>query len=267
MKRVLVLAAFLGTFGLTPVFAQEMGDEETPEKEAEKPEEEAKPERPARPARGDRRAYSAMGRVLREKDTNRDNKLSTDEFGDAEVFKTLDTDEDGFLTVQEMVADADAVTEAIDKQARAVIDEEFTILDRDDDGKLNKDELGADFANLLETSDKNEDKLIDRDEWAEGRKPVQEEIRDNQRRGIMERVDTDGDGKISKEEAPDRLKENFDALDKNGDGFLTEDELNFRRGNRGNRNRNRMPPEEEKPDGEMPKEEKPKDDVEKEGEF
>ena len=37
--------------------------------------------------------------------------------------------------------------------------------------------------------------------------------------GFM-RMDTDGDGKISREEAPDRLRERFDEMDKNGDGFL-----------------------------------------------
>lgn len=273
MKRVLVVAAFLGTFGLTPIFAQEMGEEEAEKETPDKTEEEARPERPNRPARGDRRAYSEMGRVLRSMDSNRDNKLSAEEFGDAEAFKTFDKDEDGFLTVQELVANADAVSESIEKRARAVLDEEFSILDRDDDGKLTKEELGDDFAGLLETADSNEDKLIDKEEWAAGRKPVEEERReerrDAMRGGIMERVDTDGDGKISKDEAPDRLKENFDRLDKNSDGFLTEDELQAARPNRGNRNRNRMPPEEEKPEEEKPKEDKPggEGSKEKEDEF
>jgi Ca2+-binding EF-hand superfamily protein len=36
----------------------------------------------------------------------------------------------------------------------------------------------------------------------------------------LEAFDTNKDGKISKEEAPDRLKQRFDQLDTNGDGFL-----------------------------------------------
>jgi collagen type III alpha len=37
--------------------------------------------------------------------------------------------------------------------------------------------------------------------------------------------DKNGDGKISKEEAPERLKERFDFMDGNGDGFIDKDEL------------------------------------------
>lgn len=38
-------------------------------------------------------------------------------------------------------------------------------------------------------------------------------------------MDRDGDGRISREEAPPRLQEQFDRFDLNGDGYLTEDEL------------------------------------------
>ena len=46
--------------------------------------------------------------------------------------------------------------------------------------------------------------------------------------------DSDGDGKISKDEAPENLKRFFDRLDKNGDGFIEESELSSTRGG-GNR--------------------------------
>jgi hypothetical protein len=42
-------------------------------------------------------------------------------------------------------------------------------------------------------------------------------------------ADADGDGKLSREEAPGRLGENFDAVDKNSDGFLDAAELEARR--------------------------------------
>jgi collagen type III alpha len=46
---------------------------------------------------------------------------------------------------------------------------------------------------------------------------------------MFKRLDKDGDGKVSKEEAPERMKENFDKMDANKDGFLTPDELKAHR--------------------------------------
>lgn len=55
-------------------------------------------------------------------------------------------------------------------------------------------------------------------EGAEGRRPqIDGEF--------FKRMDKDGDGKISKDEAPERLKENFGRADANGDGFVTLEEL------------------------------------------
>ncbi len=41
----------------------------------------------------------------------------------------------------------------------------------------------------------------------------------------LKQADTDGDGKISKEEAPERLQAAFDRIDEDTDGFLGADEL------------------------------------------
>ena len=48
---------------------------------------------------------------------------------------------------------------------------------------------------------------------------------------LLEKMDTNKDKKLSKSEVKGRLKENFDQRDKNGDGFITEEEMT-RRGNR-----------------------------------
>lgn len=51
---------------------------------------------------------------------------------------------------------------------------------------------------------------------------------------FMSRFDENKDGAISKDEAPDRMAENFDRLDQNGDGKITADEFSqmFNRGGR-----------------------------------
>ncbi len=41
----------------------------------------------------------------------------------------------------------------------------------------------------------------------------------------LKQADTDGDGKISKEEAPERLQANFDRIDENTNGFIDENEI------------------------------------------
>ncbi|NJN14614.1 MAG: hypothetical protein HC813_03055, partial [Planctomycetes bacterium] len=42
--------------------------------------------------------------------------------------------------------------------------------------------------------------------------------------GLLARLDLDQDGKISREEAPERMKERFDEMDTDGDGFIDADE-------------------------------------------
>jgi Ca2+-binding EF-hand superfamily protein len=52
-------------------------------------------------------------------------------------------------------------------------------------------------------------------------RPTPEQIVDM----ILVRMDTNKDGKISRDEAKDRVKENFDAIDTNKDGYLDRTEL------------------------------------------
>lgn len=46
-------------------------------------------------------------------------------------------------------------------------------------------------------------------------------------------LDADGDGKLSKQEAPPRLQEHFDLLDADGDGYLTVEEITAMIGSHG----------------------------------
>lgn len=50
---------------------------------------------------------------------------------------------------------------------------------------------------------------------------------------LLARLDQDDDGKLSREEVPERMAGRFDQLDENGDGYLTTNELARRGGPRG----------------------------------
>jgi len=74
---------------------------------------------------------------------------------------------------------------------------------------------------FLHKLDKNKDGKLDADEIKAGR----ERIFSDRVASFIKRLDADKDGKISKKEARGLLKEHFDQLDKNKDGFLDKDEL------------------------------------------
>jgi Ca2+-binding EF-hand superfamily protein len=120
------------------------------------------------------------------------------------------------------------------------------LADADGDGKISKDEL-AKLADKFGELDRNNDGTLDLSELMGGPPPgigrpeMQRPDGTPNTRPVaggpgsnpfFARMDANGDGKISKDEAPDRLKENFDRMDRNSDGFLTQEEMQsaFERG-------------------------------------
>jgi Ca2+-binding EF-hand superfamily protein len=108
----------------------------------------------------------------------------------------------------------------------------FTNLDKNKDGFVTKDEVPEDkqkhFERLLRNNDKNSDGKLSREEFTakaeEPRNPAPAAggvaAPQFDPAEYFKRLDRDGDGKISKEEAPDRMKEGFDRIDTNGDGKI-----------------------------------------------
>ena len=100
----------------------------------------------------------------------------------------------------------------------------MTALDTDKDGKLSVEEI-ANAATALKTLDKNKDGILDESELTP---PRGQRGGQGGAGGLVERVmerDTDDDGKVSKEEAGDRMGRMFDRMDEDKDGFVTKSEI------------------------------------------
>jgi Ca2+-binding EF-hand superfamily protein len=108
--------------------------------------------------------------------------------------------------------------------------------DKNKDGFLTKSELPPRFAGQFDYWDMNGDGKLDKKEVDEmlfvlrrrfgfeaatANRPEVERMIQN----LLTQMDTNKDGKISKQEARGRLAENFDQLDTNKDGFLDKQEL------------------------------------------
>ena len=144
------------------------------------------------------------------------------------LISALDADGNGELSAEEIEAASKALLK----------------LDRNGDGKLGPGELFP--SGPVDGRPGGDRPANDRPAGAPGERP-----RGEGRPGAGEfaerlrAADANKDGKISKDEAPDRLKDNFDRFDANSDGFIDEAEMRQigRRQNGGRR------PDEARPDG------------------
>jgi Ca2+-binding EF-hand superfamily protein len=212
--------------------------------------------------RPEQRGFDAAA-IFRSLDKNSDGKVTPDEVPEErrERFRAglarSDKDNDGGLNLEEfrnsMAAIAGRRPEAGQPAPGSAPPRPnianapfFRAIDSDRDGKLSGEEL-AKAGEALKTLDKNGDGALTPEELVPpgtpapnaagnsppgqaGRRPDggRPQAGGPQAEAFLERLkqaDSNGDGKLSKDEAPERLKENFDRIDANSDGQLDQEEL------------------------------------------
>lgn len=105
---------------------------------------------------------------------------------------------------------------------------DLTANDKDGDGKISKDEAPAFLQNMFDGVDTNKDGLLDKAEL-DAMRSRRGAGGGGGRGGDLMTNDKDGDGKVSREEAPEFMQNFFDRWDTNGDGFVDKAEADAAR--------------------------------------
>ncbi len=160
--------------------------------------------------------------------------------GGAKRFAKLDTNGDGVVTMQEMEqralerfakADANKDGKVTPEERRAVFEahkqERFAKRDANGNGVLERSELERMPEKWFAKLDVNDDGALSADEL----RNMRGKNRGKHHRG----KDGAGDRTLTQADVSTKVKERFTKLDKNGDGKLTQDELQHGKGHWGKR--------------------------------
>lgn len=158
-------------------------------------------------------------------DRNNDGVLTADEIPERlkPLMDKADTNHDGKLTADELRAYAKAQSQPRGRSVRGGqptrMDPILNALDADHDGIISAEEI-VNASAALKALDKNGDGQLTPDEL----RPRQMSPADRAEH-MLDEWDTNKDGKLAKEECPDRMQPQFETIDTNHDGFLDKAEL------------------------------------------
>lgn len=175
------------------------------------------------------------GGMFVQADKDSDGKVTLDEAKQASAakFASADANRDGFLDATEMASLKPA------RGARGPGHAGPAKADKNHDGKLTKDEAPAPIQQHFDELDTNKDGSLDKQELQAAR--AKHGGRGGP--GMVARLDKNGDGKVSKDEAPARMQQHFEQVDANKDGYVEQSELqaaHARRGQQGGPGQGRM---------------------------
>lgn len=105
------------------------------------------------------------------------------------------------------------------------LSEVFGELDRNDDGQLDMGELMGFPMDNVDGPDRGGDRPMGDAPWPDGAGRGEEGGGDFNPREFFSRIDADGNGFISEDEAPERLRPDFEAADTNDDNQISPEEL------------------------------------------
>ena len=108
----------------------------------------------------------------------------------------------------------------------------FSKFDKNGDGRISRDEAREGSDRMFNDIDTNKDGFISKEEMQAHHKMMHDEFREGMREKMRDHwksADKDGDGSLSRAEVEaahmKRLSRDFDKLDTNKDGKLSEDEM------------------------------------------
>jgi Ca2+-binding EF-hand superfamily protein len=200
LASTVVLALALG--GLVAAHNQNKTDQKNPQETKKQP---------GNPFRID------VDRLIKEYDKNGDGFLQRDEVPGylREHFDKLDTNKDGKLSREELEQGA-----ALLQPKRRPSDVVFVLIEMSDCDECCAEELQRIY-DVLRKLDKGNTGKID----PAALKTIRQELVEERVDAIIKELDTNKDGKISRDEARGMLKQNFDMIDTNKDGFIDRAEL------------------------------------------
>jgi len=154
---------------------------------------------------------------IQDHDSNKDGVLSKDELPERfrHNFEKLDANKDGKISKEELEKGFHHL-----QARRRPSDFVFVLVEMSDCDECCAEELQVVY-DFLRKLDKDGNGKIAADELKAGR----EELVNKRVDAVFKALDTNKDGKISKEEARGQVRRHFDELDTNKDGFVSRDEL------------------------------------------